>query len=115
MYEYEYVEPFLFIENEKLSSLPCRLKNDNISNPISQSYLYSAIVRIKAVITIKIYSVVRIEILYLYSSVSKLEFYLYDFPFARQKTLQYAEAEFLNIFATKVLRVLLLAIQRHLC
>ncbi len=60
---------------------------------ISQSYLYSAIVRIKAVITIKIYSVVRIEILYLHSSVSKLVFDLYDFPFARQKTLQYAEAE----------------------
>ncbi len=32
MCEYEYVEPFLFIENEKLSSLPCCLKNDNISN-----------------------------------------------------------------------------------
>ncbi len=56
---------------------------------ISQSYLYSAIVRIKAVITIKIYSVVRIEMLYLHSSVSKLVFDLYDFPFARQ----YAEAE----------------------
>ncbi len=60
---------------------------------ISQSYLYSALVRIKAVITIKIYSVVRMEMLYLHSSVSKLVFDLYDFPIARHKTLQYAEAE----------------------
>jgi hypothetical protein len=60
---------------------------------ISPSYLYFKIVRIKAVITIKIYSVVRIEMLYLHSSASKFVFDLYDFPFARQKTLQYAEAE----------------------